>query len=176
MSDLKGGGELGSLAQAARGSHLKSARSILIAVGILTIVVNIGLGIFAKNLVDSEIEKELRNASAQGMQVDPVVLEEFRSSAIRSVWVSAVLWSLTGVVFIGLGIAVYKYPVPATVAGLVLYIGCFAVGVMLDPASIAKGIIIKVIIVAGLFKAMKAAIESEKEQPASGLDALPASG
>lgn len=175
MSDSTASGELGSLAQAARGTHLKSARGILIAVGILTLVVNIGLGIFAKNLVDSEIKTELQGAAAQGMEIDQAALEEFRSSAIRSVWVAAGLWSLTGVVFIGLGIIVYKYPIPATVAGLVLYIGCFAVGAILDPSSIAKGIIIKIIIVAGLFKAMKAAIESEKEQGVSTLDALPAS-
>ncbi len=68
-----------------------------------------------------------------------------------------------GVVFIVLGALVYKFPVPCTVAGLVLYILSALVFAVLDPTSIVRGVIIKVIIVVGLFKSMQSAFAYQAE-------------
>lgn len=174
MNDSSGGGELGSLAQSARGHQLKSARGILLGVGILTVIVNVVMGFASKSMIDKEINAELAQVHAQGMEVDPAAVEEVRESSMRAMGVAVALWSLTGVVFIVLGTIVYRFPIPVTIAGLVLYIGCIAVSLILDPSTVGKGWIIKALIVAGLFKAVQAAIAYEKENKAASFDSTPA--
>jgi hypothetical protein len=53
--------------------------------------------------------------------------------------------------------------VPATALGLILYVGAFAIFAAMDPASIAQGIIIKIIIIVGLVKALQSALAYQKE-------------
>jgi hypothetical protein len=158
---------LGNLAQAARTNQLKSARGILLFVGILTAALNIGLCVFADKVVDSQIDKEVADLQAQGMQIDNVALTEFREGAIRSFQLVNGIAVLLGVVFIVCGIMVYKYPVPATILSLVLYIGAAAVYGVLDPTTLASGWIIKIFIVIALFKAVQAALAYEKENKQS---------
>jgi hypothetical protein len=75
---------------------------------------------------------------------------------------------LIGIVFIVCGALVYTYPVPATITSLVLYVGAAAVYAVIDPSTLARGWIIKLLIVIGLFKAVQAALayESERKQSA----------
>jgi hypothetical protein len=173
MNDSSGGEELGSLAQSARGNQLKSARGILLCVGILTVIANVAMGFMSKNIIDKEIDAEIAQVYAQGMEVEPAAVEEVRESAMRAMWVAVALWCLTGVVFIVLGIIVYRFPIPVTITGLVLYVGCIAVSLILDPSTVGKGWIIKALITAGLFKAVQAAIAYEKENNASSLEPPP---
>ena len=173
MNDTSGKEELGSLAQSARGHQLKSARGILLGVGILTVIVNVAMGFASKGMIDKEINEQIVQVQAQGMEVDPAAVEEVRNSSIRAMWVSVGLWSLTGIVFIVLGTIVYRFPIPATIAGLVLYIGCIAVSMLIDPSTVGKGWIVKALIVAGLFKAVQAAIAYEKENQTASLDLDP---
>jgi len=71
-------------------------------------------------------------------------------------------------VFIGLGLAVYKIPVVATVLGLILYIGANIVFVVLtgNPLVLAQGIVVKILIIIGLFKAVQSAVAYQREQQA----------
>jgi hypothetical protein len=159
-------GQLGSLAQAARQKQLKSARGILLAIGILSVIVNIGFGLFAQNLVDREFDRELADIRSQGMEVDELQVEELRAAAVRATQISAVLWTAIGIVFIVLGFFVYRHPVPITITGLVLYIGSLAVTAAMAPETLIQGWIIKAFFIIGLFKAVQAAVASEKENPA----------
>ena len=70
--------------------------------------------------------------------------------------------------FIGLGLAVYKIPVVATVLGLILYIGANIVFVVLtgNPLVLAQGIVVKILIIIGLFKAVQSAVAYQREQQA----------
>ena len=111
-------------------------------------------------------------AQGNGFEVDPAEVEAIRSESVRAAWISSALWACVGAVFIALGVVVYRFPIPATVAGLVLYIGCIAVTAMMDPTMIARGIIVKILIIVGLFKAVQAAIESEKVQTSAALEPL----
>jgi hypothetical protein len=172
MSTSPGLGELGNLAQSARVKELKTARGILFFVGILTIAVNIGFIAFAEKAVDSQIETELKPLRQQGMEIDPTQLAEFREQAIRSTRLVNGIAVLIGLVFVVCGVYVYQYPVPATVISLVLYLGSAAVYGVLDPTTLARGWIIKIIVVVCLFKAVQAAIASENERKAAANAAL----
>ncbi|MGI9428430.1 MAG: hypothetical protein ACR2NM_07225, partial [Bythopirellula sp.] len=149
---------LGSLTQAARSKQLNSARTILIAIGILTVLVN-GIFVFlAKQMVDDQFEQELSDLRQQGMVVDESKVEELRSGAIKATKLINGVGLAIGVAFIVLGVNVKKYPVPMTITGLVLYLGSAAVFGLMDPTTLAKGFIIKILIIVGLFKAVQAAI------------------
>ena len=67
-------------------------------------------------------------------------------------------------VFVFLGISVYVFPVPCTVLGLVLYIGLIALAAVLDPTQIARGIIIKIVIIVAMVKSIGSAVAYQKEK------------
>jgi hypothetical protein len=160
-------GGLGSLAQSARTKQLKTARGILYFVGILTLVVNVGLAVFAEPFVNSQIDREVESVRRQGMQIDQSKLEELRDQAIRSTQLGGVIGAVIGVVFIACAVMVYQFPVATTVTSLVLYLGAAAGYAVFDPTTLARGWIVKILIVVGLFKAVQAAIAYENERKAS---------
>lgn len=165
---------LGNLAQAARTKQLKTARGVLYFVGILTLLVNVGFCVFAENLVDAQIDQELAGLRSEGVEIDQAALAEFRAGAIRGIRIANGIGAVLGVVFIACGALVYKYPVPATILSLVLYIGSAAAFGALDPSTLARGWFIKIIIVVALFKAVQAALAYENERKQAAQEPLPA--
>jgi len=163
MSTLSTGDGLGSLAQAARSKQLNSARTILLVVGVLTVLVNGFFVVMAETMVNKQFETELADLRRQGVVVDEDKVEELREESIQSTRLINGVGLALGVVFILLGMNVKKYPVPMTITGLVLYLGSAAVFGLMDPTTLAKGIIIKIFIIVGLFKAVQSAIAYEKE-------------
>ncbi len=162
-----GAATLGRLAQSARGRELKSARGILLFVGIVSALVNGFFVLSAENAVQAEIDKELAKLGP-GFVVDQPKLQALKSQAVRTTRLINGGGVVLGFVFIGCALLVRNHPVPATVAGLALYLGGNAVFGLLNPDSLRTGIIVKVIIVAGLFKAVQAAIAYQKELAATG--------
>ena len=157
---------LGSLAQSARAKSLKSARGLLIAIGVLTAAANAFFFAMARNRVQNEVVK----LQGQGKIVDPQAVE----TAIRTTQLFAAASIALGVLFVVFGLIVQKFPVPITVTGLVLYIGAAVVFGLLDPTQLARGIIVKIIIVAALAKAIQAALAYERESAATpALGSLP---
>lgn len=148
--------ELGSLAQSARGNQLKTARWILIFVGVLTA----GANCFFLINSESSINKQVVDLQQQGQIVD---LDEVAGILSYNRILFGSLTAL-GVLFIVLGIMVYQFPVPCTVTGLVLYVGAAAVFGFLDPMTLASGLIIKILIVVGLIKSVKSAIAYSNDQ------------
>jgi hypothetical protein len=109
------------------------------------------------------------------MIIDHAKVAELRESAIRSVKLASYIAAALGAIFIIFGMFVYQFPVPITLASLVLYLGSTAVFGYIDPMTLAKGWIIKILIIAGLFKAVQAAVASEREsrlQPTLGEPSL----
>ena len=161
--DLSASSNLGSLAQSARAKQLKTARGIMIVVGILTVGVNGVLFATTRQRVDHAIQEELKGPKARGFIVDQRILEESRQHAIVLNQVISGSATALGVVFVILGIMVYTYPVPVTVLGLVLYIGRAAVFGFIDPTlHWRKAWLIKIIIVVALVKSVQAAIAYQK--------------
>ena len=163
-SEQTGSGELGSLAQSARGKQLKTARWILFVVGVLTAAINGYFVMNAETLVKKDFQKEIQKLRRQGMQFDKKKVRELEETAIKSTMLVSGVATALGVVFIVFGFVVYKFPVPVTITSLILYVGAIAVFGLLDPMSIVKGIIMKIFIIVGLASAVKAAIAYEKER------------
>ncbi|MSR32059.1 MAG: hypothetical protein EXR99_11185 [Gemmataceae bacterium] len=152
---------LGSLAQAARGKTLGTARGILIFVGVLTAVVNLAGFFMAEKSAQEAIDMEIKGLPRGN--VPPEILAEAKATYIKIIYLISGATVGLGVVFIILGIFIYQIPVVATVLGLVLYLGGNLVFGFLDPATFVKGVIIKILIVVGLVKAVQSAIAYQKE-------------
>lgn len=154
------GGGLGSLAQQSRGQNLKWARWIMIFVGVVTIGVNVVGAITLRDQVDAA----LRKAGAPAINNLPPPQRAEVEKAMNLGYVLSYVFIALGVVFIVLGIMVYQFPVQCTIAGLVLYILANIVGALIDPSTIAAGLIVKIAIIVALVKAIQAAQAYVKEQ------------
>ena len=161
---------LTSLSQSARMKQLKSARMILIFVGVVTVALNGFLFVQAEAMVDNEIS----NLQMQGIVIEGDV-NQIRDQAIKMRHLIHGGTVALGVVFILLGVAVRSFPVPATVLGLVLYLGSIAVFAVINPASLLQGLFLpcdmKIIFIYCLFKAVHSAIgyqRYEQEQMRTG--------
>lgn len=156
-------GSLSNLAQTARMKHIKSAKTVLFIVGVLTMGLSAVMFFLAETTVQSEIDKEIHKLGF-GVQIDPVKLAEIKSEGVAKVRLGAGIGILEGLAFLLLGIFVQKAPVAMTATGLVLYVADYAIGSAFDPTYLVKGIIVKVIIIVCLVKALNAAIAYEREK------------
>jgi cytochrome c biogenesis protein CcdA len=162
--------KLGSLAQAARGTHLNQIRGILFIVGVLTIIVNlISLATLreqATKLVDKEITKQ-RNINP-GFRVDPVRRQQTIDELVRLNMPLAYIFVGVGVLYLVFGLTVHQYPVPVTVIALVIYVAAAVIVLVLDPEKAAenlgRGLWFKVFIIAAMIGAIKTAITYERER------------
>jgi hypothetical protein len=153
---------LGNLAQSARGKELKSARMIMFFVGILSLAVNMFVFSSAEESVQKEIDQEIAKLGP-GFEADPEKVAEIKSQAVGSTRLMTGGGMVMGMIFIACGVLVKRYPVPATITALALYLSSMAIFGLLNPASLASGLIIKIFIIVGLFKAVQAAIAYQKE-------------
>jgi hypothetical protein len=159
--------QLGSLSQSARTGQLKQARVILIVVGVLTIAFNLFFLLGAEAQVNRALDGEVRKLQGQGMMIDQQKLQEIRENAVRLTQIVSGATVLLGFVFVVLGIVVYSIPVPATVLGLVLYVGAVAIFGVLEPTTLAHGWLFKILIIVGLFKSVQAALAYQREKQAA---------
>jgi hypothetical protein len=159
-----------SLAQGARTQELKKAKGILWLVGILTIAVNGFFFFNAKSEMESAANAELvkSGTSLAAIQALPDALRAEFDKAYESAFGKVRLIYGAGIalgaIFIVCALFVDKKPVAATVTGLVLYLGSIAAVLAIDPASLARGAIMKVFIIIGLVSSVKTALAVEKER------------
>ncbi len=144
---------LGSLAQSARGKEIKQAQWILIAIGLLTGAFNGFMLYNTPNEVADVMKQQNFGANAEEVR-------QFVTTFCYSLYGGLIG---LGVLFVIFGLVVKSYPVPITVAGLILYIGVNAGLAFLNPATIAGGLIVKIFIIVGLFRAFKAARAYERQ-------------
>jgi hypothetical protein len=70
--------------------------------------------------------------------------------------------ALLGVIFIGLSIWARHQPLPAAIVGLLLYITLMALGAINDPASLASGWLIKILIISALIRSINAGLQHRR--------------
>ena len=166
LPSLAGGSttpQLGSLAQSAREKSLRNClRTYSIVIGLITAVVNA----FMVYRMPEEVHQEVAKLQAKGQLIDRQAVE----AAVRAGQVMAGAFVLLGIVFVVLGITVKSYPVPITITAFVLYVGAAVVMALLDPESLARGFIIKIIVVIALSKSIQAAVAYQRESNANGSD------
>jgi hypothetical protein len=79
-------------------------------------------------------------------------------------YVVLVISLVLALIYIALGFWAKQKPLPAILCCLVLYVTLVALDALYDPASLLKGIILKIAIVAYLIKGVMACIEVEKQK------------
>lgn len=168
--------KLGSLAQKARGQKLRQVRIIFFIIGVLTIVANLFDITQIRPNFQKAVQKEIQAKGGPGMvQVDRALLQKeednafFLGCALDSVFI------FTGVIFLLLGALIYRFPVPATVIGLVLYVVTFGVGLLivvtLGEAEaiglfVSRGLIFRICFIIALIASIKSAVAYENERRA----------
>jgi hypothetical protein len=157
---------LGNLAQSARGKELKSARVIMFVIGVLSVAVNMFVFSSAEGEVQKEIDKEVAKLGP-GFEVDHEKVAALKTQAVGATHLVSGGGMVLGMVFVACGLLVQRHPVPATITALTLYLASIAIFGLVNPASLASGLIIKFFIVVGLFKAVQAAIAYQKELAAA---------
>jgi len=146
--------------------QLNQARVILIIVGVLTLGVNGFLLNQSAKEIDDVLDEEIVAIEAEDQDMDEDALAEFRADALlglRMVYSTAVG---VGIVYLALATLVFEAPVPATLTGLLLYVGSTAFFYWLDPTTIMRGVVVKALIVFGLFRSWRSAVAFAKA-PAS---------
>jgi hypothetical protein len=150
-----------SLAQAARGKHLNTARNVLIAIGVLTILFNVFFLFQVPSQVRMELNQELARQRIAGNAADRPQAEQLMLMVSYAVHGGTIL---LGVVFIVCGLLVKRFPVVVTILSLVLYVASVAVFGVLNPATIPMGLVFKIIVVICLVKAVQSAFAYQREQ------------
>ncbi|MCA9176730.1 MAG: hypothetical protein KDB14_19715 [Planctomycetales bacterium] len=160
------------LAQGARRKQLRTAKSILIGIGVLSVIINGVVAVNAEAGVDRAIEKELADVRMQGLAINEDALEVARQQAVKVTRLVAGAFALVGVAYIVMGVILDVNPVAITISGLVIYIGSMAVTAVLDPSMLLRGLVVKGFIIAMLFKSIQAAIEYQRAEQAKSEPAL----
>jgi hypothetical protein len=149
-AELDDAPKLGSLAQKARGNQLGQIRTLLIFIGVFTVIVNAILAILCFNTVADETTR-----------IGLVVIHG--------------LFAFVGFAYILLGAFVFLSPVGATISALVIYLLAWAAWVALAVLggdageignAVAGGWIIRVVIIVVLAKAIGTATAYVREQNA----------
>jgi cation transport ATPase len=152
--------KLQSLAQAARTNHLKQIRGTLLAIGILTLIFNV-IAIFA---VPAQIRQEL---AKQGPLPNAPGMPEAQTILFVVAYMFIAAGIVVGLLFILFGALVHMFPVPITIASLVLYVlvtvVCFFTNLGVE--SIVWTVI-RVMFIIALAKAVNTALTYQREQRA----------
>lgn len=159
--------KLGNLAEAQHKKHLRGAKIAIFFVGVLSV----GFNAFVFHMI-SENESKLE-ADIASLQRNPtMVVDESKVQEARGQIASARMLTtgflLAGVAILVLGFLVNAHPYKAPMIALAIYIVCLLIGMAVDPTSIAKGIVIKLIIIYALYRGMKsgAAVEQLRKEAA----------
>jgi hypothetical protein len=139
---------LGSLAQSARNKHIKTARGVLLTLGVVLLL-------FFGALL-AVVSNNPGNLDPQQLQASQIVLSILMGEAV---------------VYIILGLLTRKYPVPATILGLTLFTADSAF--WLAHGTMMIGPLWSLLIFVALIKAVQSAIAYRKESRASALQVDP---
>ncbi len=153
---------LGSLAQSARLQQLLVCRKILLFVGIVTIAANLFGFLVVDQAAEQLLREELAEAGAQDFA--PEEIERRAADMRRRVQLESGLFVAVGVAFLVLAGLVTWLPVICTTGGLALYVGGQAFAAYLNPWILSNGWVIKLLIVAGLVRAVMAAFAYENHR------------
>ncbi len=139
----------GSIASTSAGQNLqaqelkkkmKSARGALLAVAIIQVVVGF--------ILYAALAGEAGKPNSLMTQADLNIM--------------LVVILVIGAIYFGLWAWAKSAPFPAALTGLILYITIWFAEILMDPAAILQGILIKIIIIAVLVKAVQAGLEYRK--------------
>jgi hypothetical protein len=151
-------------------TKISKARKWLLAVSILTLLT--GFVFYA--IQRSDVEKQIREATAQLASVDPATRDATLKEQIGMTWAQAVRHDrnqvklLLGVniglavLYLGLFFWARRNALAATVTALILFVTVIAINAVLEPATLAQGLVVKALFIAALAAAISAAQRERK--------------
>jgi hypothetical protein len=155
--------KLGSLAQSARSGQLIQAKRLLIGVGLIMAVLNFGMMFTVRAQIATAIDTQLQARGGRAA-ADPVQLRQIEEGLVILGYCLQAIPVALGLLFIGFGLIVNRFPVPITIISLVLFVSFILLTAVLDPTTLIQGIVLKIIFIAGIFKAIQAAFAYEREK------------
>ena len=145
--------------QSKRLEELNLARWILLIVGFIII----GFSVFRLANVENEM-KDFINAKGPQSVASRIDFNRYKTQIVGQVRLIYFAHIVAGCVMVLCGTFVFKMPVPATLTGLILYLAVQGYSAINFPESLRSGIILKVLIIAGLAKAVHTAFVYSKEK------------
>lgn len=142
--------------QAIYTKELKSARTILIIVGVIQVIFGIYYLTQVRETFDEAAAAEVK-AMGPGYTLDPALLEQAWLDSKGKMYAASAVPLLLAVFFFVMAALVYKRPVGITLASLIVFVLAHVADAVVDPATIVKGILIKIIFVVILLKAYQSA-------------------
>lgn len=144
------------LVDSLRFRKLRVARWTLIIIGLLLVCVSVGLFIFAEHVVERELQK-------QHIHVQPH--EKGQMVLLERVFLAA--QAAVGLLLIILGLFIYQAPMFCSIAALCVYAIHWGVCIVLDPTSLFRGLLIRVLVIAALANAIQAAVRYKRSSVGS---------
>ena len=157
--------------------RLALAKAILFFIGMVTVF----LSVFALRDAEDEVpfiygdvptatvSTATEGASASVPQVSEKEVEQIRQARQELTSRLKLAYGANvgvGVLFIGCALLVNRMPLIATVTGLTLYLATTALMAAVDPALLARGLAVRIVIVVALILAVNAAIRTERRRRA----------
>jgi hypothetical protein len=168
--------KLGSLAQKARGKKLKQARIVLFLAGVLLLASAVlDLSMFHSEFQKAVDKEILRNGGPAMAQIDRAALKQAEDNAFAIACLIDGAFFLAGILFFVLGALVYRFPVPVTIGGLVLFLSALGAGLVIvsiggEPEDIARyvasGWLLRLVVIVGLASSIRSAFAYERERRA----------
>lgn len=141
---------LGSLVQSARGKELNRAKWTLIIVGLIYIAYYGFQFAAAEKMIDDEIQKQALAAAE-------------RDNSILGFRLITAAGSMLGLAMLLLGLVVRRFPIAISTIALVLFVGYHAILGFLAPITLVDLWIIKVVVLFGLIKGIRAAVGEQRQ-------------
>jgi hypothetical protein len=145
--------------------ELKSARTILIFVGVIQLI----FGAFELTRIRSEFDKGIEaevKERGPGFVVDRVKADELFEENKALIYGLGSFPLVLGVFFLVMAAIVFRFPVGVTLSSLIVYVVALVATAVVDPSQIAMGIPLKIIVIAVLAKAWKSARNARSLLPA----------
>ena len=127
--------------------HIRSARFAIMVVAIITIIVSIVMWYM--------LQRDIDKASGNPLMLINEKIVAFQKVAIASTF-------FVGLLFIGLFFWAKKNPFGASLTALIIYATSILVQAGMEPETLVKGIIIKIIIILALVRGVQAGLAYKK--------------
>lgn len=166
-----GSARLGRHTKAARGNELKAARTILLAVaGSLVFLGGFNMAM-SHAQTEALLVQQQNNLINRGYPPNtPEELAQIKSDHLYLINVVCVSMIALGGFFLVLAALVSKFPIPITCVGLLACCGCAVIHMMFYPMSLLE-FFVEFAVIAGLIKAVLAAIALKRHEAADRLAA-----
>lgn len=160
----------GSIERMQEHGAVSSARKLLLAISILTVL----SGLFFYAIQSSKVEDEIREAEQVTADMDAAERDALMKQETGMTFAEAIahdrgqvkLLLLVNLVLGGIYVGLWRWaksnPFMAAVTALILFLGVHVISAVVEPKTLVQGVIIKILFTVGLIHAVKAGAEARR--------------